>query len=194
MEEERVELVASHESSEGLEPADGAFDDPAFSITPQWSSVLGRRSNTAAAMRADQLDPTVSQSLTQGITVGSPVIDQPVGHVRCDGLIKQRLDQCDFSGAGRVYVDSQWQAVPIDQEHKLAAFAALGGANAISPFFADANVPSAKPSSQFSWPRSSSCWSKRSQASSQTPLKDHSANRRQQVTYEGYERGRSFQR
>src|SRR6187431_654438 len=134
MEEECVELVPGHESSEGLEPADGAFHDPTFSITPQWSSVLGRRSNTAAAMRADQLDPTVSQSLTQGITVGSPVIDQPVGHVRCDGLIKQRLDQCDFSGAGRVYVDSQWQAVPIDQEHKLAAFAALGGANAISPF------------------------------------------------------------
>jgi hypothetical protein len=64
MKEESVKLVAGHESAEGLEPADGALDDPAFSITPQLSSVLGYRPNTAAAIRTNQFDSTVSQPLT----------------------------------------------------------------------------------------------------------------------------------
>src|SRR6476660_8446110 len=194
MKEESVEFVAGHQSAEGLEPTDCTFHDPAFSITPQRPSVLGCRPNTAAAMRTNQFDPPVSQSLSQRITVGSPVIDEPPRYLRCTGLIEQWLDQRNFGGIGGVYVDCERQAVPVDQDHELAAFAALGGTNAIAPFFAAANVPSAKPSFQLISPRLSSCWISRSQAWSQTPLNDHSANRRQQVTYDGYERGRSFQR
>jgi len=139
-------------------------------------------------MRTNQFDPPVSQSLSQQITVGSPVIDEPIRYLRCDRLIEQRFDQRDFGGTGGVYVDCERQAIPVNQDHELAAFAALGGTNAIAPFFAAANVPSAKPSFQLICPRSSSCWINRSQAWSQTPLKDHSANRRQQVAYDGKER------
>src|SRR6476660_8067324 len=108
-------------------------------------------------MRTNQFDAAVSQSLSQGITVGSPVIDQPVRYMRCIGLIEQWLDQRNFGGVGGVYVDCERQAVPVDQDHELAAFAALGGTNAIAPFFAAANVPSAKPSFQLICPRSSHC-------------------------------------
>jgi hypothetical protein len=55
-------------------------------------------------------------------------------------------------------------------------------------------VPSAKPSSQSTWPCRSSNTTNRRQAWSHTPSSDHSAKRRQQVTYEGNDRGRSFHR
>src|SRR5580765_3491467 len=181
MKEESVELVAGHESAEGLQPTDGALHDPAFAIAPQLPSVLSRWPDTAAAMRTNQFDPAVSQSFPQGIAVGNSVVNEPIRHVRCDRLIEQRFDQRDFCGTGGVYVDCKRQAIPVDQDHELATFASLGGTNAIAPFFAAANVPSAKPSVQLICPRSSSCRINRSQAWSQTPLKDHSANRRQQV-------------
>src|SRR6185436_5523593 len=97
-----------------LEPADRAFHDPAFSITPQRPSVLGCRPDTAAAMWTNQFDPAFSQPLSQGITVGSPVIDEPIRYIRCDGLIEQRLDQGYFGRTGGVYVDCKRQAVPVD--------------------------------------------------------------------------------
>src|SRR5206468_2950860 len=83
------------------------------------------------------------------------VVDQPVGNLSRSRLIQQPLDQRDFGRAGGVYVDCERQAVSIDEEHELAAFAAFGGTNAITPFFAAANVPSAKPSFQLISPCSS---------------------------------------
>jgi hypothetical protein len=67
-------------------------------------------------MGTDQLDSTVCQPLSQGITISSPVTDEPTWYLRCDGLIEQRLNQRDFGRTGGAYVDSQWQAVPVDQE------------------------------------------------------------------------------
>src|SRR5688572_5284318 len=194
MEEKSVELVARYQSPEGLEPADGALDDPAFAIAPQRATILSGWSLAATAVWADELDTTAGQSLPQRITVCSSVIDEPLRNVGGGGLIEQWLDQRYFRGTGSTYVDGQWQAVSIDQDHELAALAALGRTNTIAPFFAGENEPSANPSLQLICPCSSSRLSSRSQMRSQTPLRDHSANRRQHVTYEGNERGRSFQR
>jgi hypothetical protein len=61
MEEEGVELVASDEASEGFEPTDRTFDDPAFAIPPQRSSVLRGRSFAAATMRTDEFDAALGR-------------------------------------------------------------------------------------------------------------------------------------
>src|SRR5438270_8926114 len=147
MEEKGIELVACDESSEGVKPTDRPLHDPALAITTQLSTVLSCRPNAASAVRADQLDPPLCQSVSQGITVRGPIIDEPAWYIRGDGLIEQWLDQSDFCRTGGVYVDCERQAVPIDEDHELTALAPLGGTNAIPPFFAAENVPSAKPSS-----------------------------------------------
>jgi hypothetical protein len=194
MEEEGVELVAGDESAEGFEPTDRALDDPAFTIPPERSAVLRGRSFAAAAMRTDEFDAALGQACAERIAVGRPIVDQPVRQSIDDRLLEQRLDQSGFTEASAVDVDRERQSGAVDQEHELRALAALGRAVVIAPFLAAANVPSAKPSSHSTSPCRSSLRINRRQARSQTPSFDHCSKRRQQVTYEGNERGRSFQR
>lgn len=182
MKEYRIEFVAGNQSTKGLQPTDGAFDDPASSIAPQWTSVLCFRPDSTFSMGTDQLDAAIGQTFSQDIAVGGPIIDQPLGDVLGDRLFEQRLDQRDFARAGGIHVDGQRKSSSIDQEHELGAFAPLGGTDEIAPLFAEANVPSAKLCSQSTAPRSSSWFNKRSQARSQRPLIDHSTKRRKQVT------------
>ena len=194
MKEEGVEFVTCDEASEGLEPTDRALDDPAFTISSERPTVLRGRSLAAATVRTDELDASLGQALPERITVGGPIVDEPVRQASDDRLLQQRLDQSDFAGTGAVDVDGKRQSGAVDQEHKLRALAALGRAVIIAPFLAAANVPSAKPSSHSTFPCRSSFKISRRHAQSQTPSFDHCSNRRQQVTYDGNERGRSFQR
>ena len=144
--EERVELVPCDQAAEGLQPADRAFDDPAPAKAAQGPAVLRGRSLSAAAMRAYQLDVAIGQPRAKRVAVGGSVVDQAVGHVGSDRLVEQRLNQSDFRGTCAIDVDRQRQAGAIDEQHELAALAALRGAYAIAPFFGEAIVPSAKPS------------------------------------------------
>jgi hypothetical protein len=192
--EEGVELVSCHQPSKGLEPTDGAFNDPPLAVPTQWAAILSGRPSAASAMGTDQFDAVSGQTLSQRIAICGAVIDESSGDEGGDGLIEQRLDESNFRGARAVDVDRQRQAGTVDQKHELSALAPLRGTNQIAPFFAGANVPSAKPCSQSISPRRSSCSSNRRQAWSHTPLLDHSTKRLQQVTYEGNDRGKSFQR
>jgi len=194
MEEDRVELIAGHKSAKGLDPTDGPLYDPPSAIAAQGPAVLSGWSNAASAVRTNQFDPASGQSLSQGIAVRRAIIDQAARDLRGDGLTQQRLNESHFRKAGGVDVDGQGQTIAVDQNHELAAFAAFRGTDAIAPFFAEANVPSAKPSFQLTSPCWSSWWTNRSQAWSHTPLRDHFAKRRQQVTYDGKDRGKSFHR
>lgn len=189
-----VEFVADNDAFEGVQPSDGAFDLPSSPVASEFSAVLRLRSNTPFAMRADQIDAAIGESLTEQVAVGGAVVDQPTRNIRREGRIQQRLDQVNFSMVGRFDVDRQRQPLAVGEDHDLRPFASAGGANAIAPFFAEANVPSAKPSSQFNLPDSSSSAASRSSAWSSRPLVVHSTKRRQQVGYDGKDFGRSFQR
>jgi len=194
VEKERIEFVAGDQPAEVLQPGDGSLDDPAVTEATQRSTVLCWRLHPPAAMRADQLDPAGCQSLAEWIAVGGAIVDETPGNVRSDRLVNQRLDQIHLGWAGAVDIHGQRQTASVDKDHELGALAAFGGTNAITPFFAEANVPSAIPSSQSTAPCRSSCLTSLRQAVSQIPSTDQSANRRQQVAYEGKQRGRSFQR
>jgi hypothetical protein len=111
-----------------------------------------------------------------------------------DRRVEQRLDEVHLSVVGRLNLDGHRDALAFGEDHELGALASAGRRNAIAPSFAEANVPSAKPSSQFSWPAWSSLASNRRWARSSVPSVVHSTKRRQQVGYDGNRGGRSFQR
>lgn len=104
-------------------------------------------------MRADEFDAAICQPFTQWIAVGGAIVNQAIRNVIGDGFVEQRFDQADFGWAGTVDINCQWQAVALDEQHDLGAFATFGGTYEITPFFAEANVPSAKPSSHSMSPR-----------------------------------------
>jgi hypothetical protein len=144
--EKRVVFVARDQSAKGLQPADGALDDPAFAVTAKRAAVLRGSAYAASAMRTDEFNAALGQALAEWIAIASAIVDQTVGDIRSDCLIELRLDQRYLSRTGTVYVDREWQAGSIDQEHELRTLAAFGGSDEITPFLAEANVPSAKPS------------------------------------------------
>jgi hypothetical protein len=104
------------------------------------------------------------------------------------------LDEIHLGVIGCFDIDCKRQAGRIGEDHNLGSFATFGLANVITPFFAEANVPSANPSCQSIWPLLSSLRSKRFHALSNAPLPVHSTKRRQQVAYDGNLGGMSFQR
>ena len=99
MKEERIEFVAGDESAEGLQPADGSFNDPAAAEAPQRPAILSGWPHAAAAMRADQLDPAGCQLLAQRIAVGgadraNPGRDALSAHVVSWPLMDDCLTEC----------------------------------------------------------------------------------------------------
>src|SRR3569623_2758824 len=194
MEQKRVVLVASDQAAKVLQPADRAFDDPALSVATQGATILCGRADSPAAMWTDELDVACAKPFSHGITVGSAIVHESIGNVARDGAIEQRLDQIHFGHTRTFDIYAERKPAAIDQEHELGALAALRRTNEIAPFFAEANVPSAEPCRQSIPPCWSSLWTSRRQAFSQTPEADQVMKRRQQVTYEGNVRGRSFQR
>lgn len=138
MKEEGIDFVAGNESAEGLQPTDGAFDDPPLAITPEWSTILRGRTHAALSMRADDLDVASRQALPQGITICGPVIDQPAGNVRRDGLGQQRLDESHFGRARAVDIDRDRHSRAIDQEHQLGSLAPFRRTDQIAPFLPSA--------------------------------------------------------
>lgn len=187
-------LIASHEPTKGLQPADGAFDLPAALVAAEAATVLSGWLDSVAAMRANQMNTTLSQSHPQRVTVGGRVIQKMLGQAAKPTPLKQRLDQSHFMRTGAGDVRAPGQAIRGREHHDLAAFAALGLAHASAPFFAEQNVPSAMASLVSSAPSRSSRRSNRDQARSQAPLLVQSRKRRQQVLGEGNDAGRSFQR
>jgi hypothetical protein len=145
-------------------------------------------------MRADQLDAALGQSLAKWVTVRRFVVNQTRRNFVEHGSIDQVLHQRDFSTAGALDIDGQRQAMPINEHHQFRAFAAPRLAYAITPFFAEAKVASAKDLRKLICPRKSSICVSRRQACSHTPSAVHSTKRRQQVGYEGNDWGRSRQR
>lgn len=189
-----VEFMPYDEPPEVVEPADGAFDFPTASVTPELATVLCPFANTFPTVRADEINASFGKPLAQRIAIGSFVVDQLVGDVGRRRRIQQRLDKIHFGVVGCLDVDRQRQPLGVGQDHDLGPLATLGLADMFAPFLAGENVPSAKPSRQSILPRLSSLRSNRFQAWSSVPLAVHPTKRRQQVAYEGKRGGKSFQR
>src|SRR5690606_11126850 len=136
------------------------------------------------AMGGNQLDAAPFESLSQGIAVRGRVVDESARDFTENAIVEQRLDKIDLVRAGAGDFSGQRNPSAFDQDHDLGPFAAFGLASAVTPFFAEAKVPSAIVSSKSISPSWSSNRSKRAQALPQMPASVHSLNLRQQVVGE----------
>ena len=87
-----------------------------------------------------------------------------------------------------------WKTMSVRHCHDLGPLAALRLANKKAPFFAELKVPSMKASLRSMPPRSRRSSARICSARSTTPSLTQCWNRRWQVWYGGYSRGRSFHR
>ena len=194
-------FVSHNQPSEVCDPGDGAFHLPSPLVASQFSAVLRRRLTAVGLVRADQIDAAFVQATSQRIRIGGFVIDQPRGLAPGPPTtpghrytLQRRFNQRRFVRGRRGELNSQRKTLAACHHHPLRTFSAFGFSDAGTPFFAGANEPSAKVSSQSSRPCSSSSPRKRRQMSSQTSCSSQSRSLRQQVLGEGYLAGRSFHR
>ena len=73
-----MELVASGDAAKVAEPADAALDSVAAFVAPQRAAILRSGARTVLAVRGDEFDALRFQSLSQRITVGGPIVDEPL--------------------------------------------------------------------------------------------------------------------
>src|SRR5271155_3740177 len=69
-------FVSNDQSTEVGDPGDTPFHLPASLVPSQFPSVLGWRFTPVGFVRADQIDPTLLQSLSQRIGVAGLIVDQ----------------------------------------------------------------------------------------------------------------------
>ena len=159
MNEGAVEVEPSfmphHQAAEIEQPGDGAFDDPAVAIAAQLAIVLPPLP-PVATMRHDQVDAAPLEPLPKGAGVVAAVRHEALGlHARATGptagdrdLGEDALREADLGHRGSFQANSERKTRALDQYHELRALTLACLADAGSPFFAGAKVPSTKHSSQ----------------------------------------------
>jgi len=196
-------VIAYHQVTTVIHPAETAFDFPALAIR-------GAGSERATALRVLTRTPLESGNgrfdapPAQGATKGSAIIgfvgDQLFGaSFRASAFLRYadspqgHLGQCALMRLGTSDMQTDGQAVTIGHHHHLAALADLGRAYSIAPFLAGTKLPSRKACAHSSFVCASSLLRKARQMRSHVPSWDHSFNRRQHVVSDPYSGGKSSQ-
>src|SRR5579863_9707355 len=196
-------VVAYYQAPEVSEPADRAFDHPAFSVPAQRSAILRGCTNAVLLVRTDQFDPATPQTSAQRIAVVRSVGNHPFRLLARTPRVmpsayadrrQRRLREFDLRRGCRVKVVSQRKTRAVDHHHPLRPLAPLGFSDAVGPFFAGAKLPSRNDSLHFNCWRSFSSPRNARQMFSHTPCSSQSRSRRQHVEGCGYFSGRSCQR
>jgi len=185
-------LIPHNQPTEVVKPSEQPFDLPPSSIPSQWATILAGRFASATSMRSDQLHVSFfGQSRIQRVAVIGLVSHHPLGQFVQNTRIQRRLDPRYFMRARAADVHGERKTMSVCKAHDFGAFAPLGLAHTIAPFFAGAKVPSMKPSLRSMPPRS-----RRSSASAvrilaNTPEWLHAWKHRWHVLLGGYRSGRS---
>src|ERR1700744_6037625 len=197
-----VPVVSHHQPPKVPQPRERPFHLPPTPITQQFPTILRLWLHPIGTVRADQLNPFVLEPLAKGVRIGRTIINQtrhpfprtPNAFPRHRHLLQRCLYQRHFPRRRRVEVGCQRNSLAACHHHPLCTLSAFGLSDAQSPFFAGANLPSAKHSPQSRRCRASSSPSRPRHALSHTPASSHSSRRRLQVEDDGYSLVRSFQR
>src|SRR5438309_1085919 len=187
-------VIANHQMPEVAEPREGALDWSSDVCSSDLSSVLGHRFASIPAMRGDQLDPALSQPLSQRVTVVTTIGDQAerflsrphgMGSAAYADRRERRFCELRFVRGCRTKVLSQRKTLAVDHHHPLRALAPLGFSDSSAPFLAGAKLPSRKDALHCSCFRSLSSARNARQILSQTPCSSQSRSLRQHVAGEG---------
>jgi hypothetical protein len=191
--------MTNQQSAELSQPGVGALDDPASSVPSEFPSVLMLSLLVVFAVRDDEVNATLLESLAQWIGVVRAVGDHTLRFRSRSTFGAWDLDfgergfrKRNFCRRGTFKPNSQRKTPTVDQYHPLRPLAALGFTDGGAPFFAGAKLPSRNASSHFSNPCASSAPSNARHASSQTSCSSHCLKRRQQVAGEGYLSGKNL--
>jgi hypothetical protein len=195
-------LIADVQPTERLNPGVGSFNNPAMSVTSQMPSILMGGSAVVLASGNDRLNPSTRQAFSNRVAVVPSVGDQSIGttsrSTRFVGAtdfdcFERDVEELRFRRGRRVHMKSERSTLAINQYHKLRSFPAFCLAHFEPPFFAEANVPSTKHSSQRIISFSSSWAKKARQSFSNVPSLAHFCKRRWMVLDGPYRRGSSLQ-
>ncbi len=121
-------LVANDQPMVSEQPPDRVLDLPSPLISLRRASIRGCRSFAPSRVRTDQFDARLGEPSSQGVTVGGPVIDQPLGSLAGNPLRQRPLNQLNFRRAGTGDVDTRWGAAVVDQASDLCPIAPPGRA------------------------------------------------------------------
>jgi len=194
-------LPAHDQSAAIVHPGERPLDFPARPVQrsgPDGSAPLRFLARAPLKGRNGRLDASFPQFRSKSATVVSFVGRQSfrasarttafLGHP--DGL-QGSVGQRDFMRLSAIQMQSNRQAIAIDDQHHLAALPDFRQAYSGAPLFAGTKLPSRKACAHSSFPWASSWLNKARQISSQVPSSDHWLNRRQPVVAEPYSAGRS---
>ncbi len=190
-------LMANKQSVELTKPCVGAFDDRSALVASELPSVVVLSVLAVVAIRDDEVDAALLESLAQPIGVVSAVGNYAFRLLPGTALGARDFDfgECgfrtrNFSRRGAFEPNSRWRTATVDQYHPLRPLAALGLADGGAPFFAWAKLPFRNVSSHFSRPSPSSAPGSARHASSHTTCTSHCINRRPLVAEEVHLSGR----
>jgi hypothetical protein len=195
-----LSFPTDNQSAEVLQPCKSTLNRPSSLVTPHFAAILMFLFLVIPTIWANQINAPFSQSFTKRVAVISPICNNtnrifsgtPASMSGHRNFFNRRFQQFHLTRRGRIEMSTERDSLAIDHHHPLRTFSAFGLSDALAPFFAEAKLPSAKVSSQSSWPCSSSSDKNLRQIFSQTPCSSHCCNRRQQVLADGYRSGRSF--
>lgn len=195
-------LVTDDQSPEIAQVSDGSLDFPASFIPSKLAPVLSFGFAAVFPMRADQVNSSLCQSVPKRIGICCFIVDQPCWifprptspFARYGDLLQRRFNQRHLMRRCRGKEHSHRNTLAVCHHHKLCTLSAFRLSDAIAPFFAGENVPSANTSDQSMRPSSSSSPRNFRQTFNHTPSSSHCLSRRQQVLPDGKHFGRSFQR
>jgi len=192
---QQLMIPANHQTAKVFQPGYRPLHNPAATETPKLATILSARLRPIVTMRANHLQTPTFQAIPQRVGIVSSVDYQiPLSITKNSRISQCRFEQRDLVRGRACQVHSDRKTLAARHHHKLCTFSTLGRTHAFAPFFAGEKVPSAKISIQLSWPCSSSSWIRAIHARSHRPCSSQSRKRLQQVLYEGYRSGKSFQR
>jgi len=193
--------IISHDQSFIIpDPGKCSFDFPSVSISAKFSTILFRFFFTVRTMWTNKVNPFMLQSISQFITICRFIINKPLYSFSRSATTVTRnpyfrnrfFDKGDFRWRCGFEKICQRNSFTIHHHHPLRTLSAFGFSNAEPPFLAGAKLPSAKHSSHFNLPFSSSSDRYVCQTFNKVPSSSHCHKRRQQVAGDGYSRGISF--
>ena len=164
-----VKLVACDQAAEVEEPREEALDLPSPPVAPKCATVLGVLPATVAAVRCNQLDAPLPQSLIEWITVVGPIREELLGQLVEEALVKRRLDQLHFMRRSTVDPNGERKTKAVCHCHDLGPFPFLGVSDARPPFLAPAKEPSMEPSVRSRPPRSRRSFASARRTASRVP-------------------------